>query len=71
MHRRFTLTIQIQKKLALVTGASRGIGASIARELASAGTHVILLGRKKGSLEENDDEIKKNGGYASMEGPLQ
>ena len=66
MHRRYTLTKQLKKKLALVTGASRGIGASIARELASAGTHVILLGRNMGSLEEIDDEINKNGGSSTI-----
>ena len=60
------MTKQLQKKLALVTGASRGIGASIARELASAGTHVILLGRNMGSLEEIDDKINKNGGSSTI-----
>ena len=66
LYRRYTLTRQPQKKLALVTGASRGIGAGIAKELANAGTHVILLARTIGSLEEIDDEIKKNGGSSTI-----
>ena len=57
---------QPKKKLALVTGASRGIGAGIAKELANAGTHVILLARTMGSLEEVDDEINKNGGSSTI-----
>jgi NAD(P)-dependent dehydrogenase (short-subunit alcohol dehydrogenase family) len=44
--------------LAVVTGASRGIGYFIARELAAAGAHVLAVARTVGGLEELDDEIK-------------
>ena len=44
-------------KVALITGASRGIGAAIAKGLAANGIHVILIARTIGALEEIDDEI--------------
>ena len=44
-------------KIALVTGASRGIGRACALALAAAGAHVIAVGRTQGALEELDDEI--------------
>ena len=66
LNRECTLTKQPQKKLALVTGASRGIGASIAKKLANTGAHVILLARNIGSLEEIDEEINKNGGSSTI-----
>ena len=53
-------------KTALVTGASRGIGRSIALGLAKAGEHVLALARTAGALEELDDEIKAAGGKASL-----
>ena len=45
-------------RIALVTGASRGIGYSVARHMAAAGAHVIAVARTVGGLEELDDEIK-------------
>ena len=45
-------------RIALVTGASRGIGYFIARDMAAAGAHVIAVARTVGGLEELDDEIK-------------
>ncbi len=45
-------------KLALVTGASRGIGRAIAVELAKAGAHIIAVARTQGSLEQLDDELQ-------------
>lgn len=54
------------KPLALVTGASRGIGAATARALATAGFHVILTARKDKDLEAVDDEIAAAGGTATI-----
>jgi NAD(P)-dependent dehydrogenase (short-subunit alcohol dehydrogenase family) len=53
-------------RLALVTGAARGIGYFIARDLAAAGAHVIAVARTVGGLEELDDEIKAAGGEATL-----
>jgi NAD(P)-dependent dehydrogenase (short-subunit alcohol dehydrogenase family) len=56
----------LQGKIALVTGASRGIGYATALELAKAGAHVVALARTVGGLEELDDEIQKAGGTATL-----
>jgi NAD(P)-dependent dehydrogenase (short-subunit alcohol dehydrogenase family) len=56
----------LEGKIALVTGASRGIGAAVAKSLATKGAHVIALARTTGGLEELDDEIKKLGGTATL-----
>lgn len=53
-------------KTALVTGASRGIGRSMAVALAKAGAHVLALARTPGALEELDDDIRAIGGSASL-----
>ena len=55
-------------KLALITGASRGIGRAVARGLAEAGAHVIAvtLPRSTKALEELDDEIRAVGGTATL-----
>lgn len=53
-------------RIALVTGASRGIGYFTALELAKSGAHVIALARTVGGLEELDDDIKKAGGSATL-----
>jgi NAD(P)-dependent dehydrogenase (short-subunit alcohol dehydrogenase family) len=53
-------------KIALVTGASRGIGAALALELAKAGAHVVAIARTTGGLEELDDRIKSAGGSATL-----
>lgn len=53
-------------RIALVTGASRGIGRASAIALAQAGAHVILVARTVGGLEETDDEIQKLGGSATL-----
>jgi NAD(P)-dependent dehydrogenase (short-subunit alcohol dehydrogenase family) len=57
---------QDHKKLALVTGASRGLGAALAEELAASGWHVVALARTMGGLEELDDRIKARGGQATL-----
>jgi NAD(P)-dependent dehydrogenase (short-subunit alcohol dehydrogenase family) len=53
-------------RIALVTGASRGIGRAAALALAKAGAHVILVARTVGGLEEADDEIQAAGGSATL-----
>jgi NAD(P)-dependent dehydrogenase (short-subunit alcohol dehydrogenase family) len=53
-------------RLALVTGASRGIGRATAVALAALGAHVVLTGRTQGALEETDDEIRAAGGQATL-----
>jgi NAD(P)-dependent dehydrogenase (short-subunit alcohol dehydrogenase family) len=54
------------QRVALVTGASRGIGRAAAIALAGQGLHVILSARTAGALEEVDDEIRGSGGTASI-----
>ena len=53
-------------KLALVTGASRGIGAATAEALAEAGAHVILVARTASALEEVEERIHQAGGNATI-----
>jgi NAD(P)-dependent dehydrogenase (short-subunit alcohol dehydrogenase family) len=53
-------------RVALVTGASRGIGAATALALARAGAHVVALARTIGGLEELDDAIRAAGGTATL-----
>jgi NAD(P)-dependent dehydrogenase (short-subunit alcohol dehydrogenase family) len=53
-------------KLALVTGASRGIGAATAEALAAAGAHVILVARSATALEEVEERIHEAGGAATI-----
>jgi NAD(P)-dependent dehydrogenase (short-subunit alcohol dehydrogenase family) len=53
-------------RIALVTGASRGIGYFAAKHLAAAGAHVIAVARTVGGLEELDDEIKAAGAQATL-----
>lgn len=53
-------------RIAVVTGASRGIGYTLAKELANAGAHVVAVARTQGALEELDDEIRAGGGTATL-----
>ena len=53
-------------KLALVTGASRGIGAATAEALAEAGAHMILVARTASALEEVEERIHQSGGSATI-----
>lgn len=61
-----TKTPDLSGKIALVTGASRGIGKAAALALSQAGAHVLALARTVGGLEELDDEITAAGGKASL-----
>ncbi|KUM27132.1 oxidoreductase [Mesorhizobium loti] len=61
------MTLDLTGRVAVVTGASRGIGYFIAKELAAAGAHVIAVARTVGGLEELDDQIKADGrGQATL-----
>lgn len=56
----------MKKKIALITGASRGIGEQFAKNMAKKNIHVILLARDKKKLEQVYDEIEKNGGSSTI-----
>jgi len=56
----------LSNRIALVTGASRGIGAATALALAKAGAHVMAVARTVGGLEELDDQIRAAGGSATL-----
>ena len=60
------MTPDLSGRLALVTGASRGIGREIALQMAALGAHVIAVARTQGGLEELDDEIEAKGGQATL-----
>ncbi|MEM9060216.1 MAG: SDR family oxidoreductase [Pseudomonadota bacterium] len=55
-----------ENRIALVTGASRGLGYAIARELGTQGAHILALARTVGGLEALDEEIKAAGGAATL-----
>ena len=56
----------LQDRIAVVTGASRGLGRAMSLSLAAAGAHVVALARTQGALEALDDEIKALGGTATL-----
>ncbi|GAB4270393.1 MAG: SDR family oxidoreductase [Pararhodobacter sp.] len=53
-------------RIALVTGASRGLGAALADALAARGWHIVALARTTGALEELDDRVRAAGGSATL-----
>jgi NAD(P)-dependent dehydrogenase (short-subunit alcohol dehydrogenase family) len=57
-------------RIALVTGASRGIGAAAARRFAAEGAQLVLVARTVGGLEELDDRIRQDGGQGATLVPL-
>jgi NAD(P)-dependent dehydrogenase (short-subunit alcohol dehydrogenase family) len=60
------MTKRLEGRVALVTGASRGLGASAALALAREGAHIIATARTEGGLTELDDAIKAVGGTATL-----
>ena len=64
------MTLALVGKIAVVTGATRGIGRACAVALGAAGAQVIAVGRTQGALEELDDEIRSIGGPAPTLVPL-
>ncbi|MEP3275873.1 MAG: SDR family NAD(P)-dependent oxidoreductase [Stappiaceae bacterium] len=60
------MTRRFEGKVALVTGASRGIGYALAEALGNEGAHVIAVARTVGGLEELDDSITGSGGSATL-----
>jgi NAD(P)-dependent dehydrogenase (short-subunit alcohol dehydrogenase family) len=58
--------MSLHGRIALVTGASRGIGRAVALELARGGAHIIAVARTQGALEELDDEIVAAGSSATL-----
>ncbi|MGH6855824.1 MAG: SDR family NAD(P)-dependent oxidoreductase, partial [Aestuariivirga sp.] len=60
------MALRLANRIAVVTGASRGIGRAAALALAKEGAHVIALARTQGGLEELDDEIGKLGAKATL-----
>lgn len=60
------MTKRFEGRVAVVTGASRGIGYQIAKGLAAEGAHVVAVARTVGGLEDLDDEIQAAGGAATL-----
>jgi len=57
---------RLDGRVALITGASRGIGAAVAKRFAAEGAHVVLVARTVGGLEEVDDAVQEIGGTATL-----
>jgi 3-oxoacyl-[acyl-carrier protein] reductase len=59
------MNVDLNGQVAIVTGASRGIGRHICRALADAGAHVVLVARHLGALKKVENEIAEKGGEAT------
>ncbi|WP_020594068.1 SDR family NAD(P)-dependent oxidoreductase [Kiloniella laminariae] len=57
---------RLEGRLALITGASRGIGRAVAKRFAKEGAQLLLMARTVGALEELDDEIRAAGGKSPV-----
>lgn len=57
---------RLKGRIALITGASRGIGAAVARRYAEEGATLVLIARTVGGLEEVDDQVRARGGHAVL-----
>ncbi|MFO1061336.1 MAG: SDR family NAD(P)-dependent oxidoreductase [Dongiaceae bacterium] len=60
------MTGRLAGRVALITGASRGIGAAVARRFAAEGARLVLVARTTGGLEELDDQVRELGGEAAL-----
>src|SRR5437899_2618834 len=60
------MATRLAGKVALITGASRGIGAAVAERFARESAHLVLAGRTVGGLEETDDRVRTAGGSATL-----
>lgn len=65
-----SVTERFKDRIAVVTGASRGLGAAVARRLAERGARVVLVARTQGALEALDDAIRKSGGEKPVLAPF-